>query len=449
MFMIKKSIGFFTIFLSMSAVFSAQSVPYWNWSKIDVASMSFPKSFNFGVTLLGKTVEGNGLKGEWLVSEVGKGVEHDTRYQKDIQLIKQIGMTEIIYVLDWSKIEPSEGEFNEDVLKRYSDEFAECRRNDIKVIVVLKGLEDPSWYIKKGAFENSQNIDIFEQYCSTVAQALKGTVDRYITFWSPESYAMLAYWNKTHPPFKKDMQLAMDVLANELDAHVRVYSILKNIDAEIQVGITKHVVQLEPKYFWDRLACSMANILTNETIYKFFSTGKFDVSIKLPKSWGGVVKHHSNPLAPSSIDFVGIDYYCHYQMKNFKRIPFEKEMKTEIQSLTVYPEGLYYAIDEVSRKMAHQLNIPIMITKNGIATQDDDLRRLHNERYVYAVSQAIKDGYNVQGYYHYSLFDACDWGSYDNHFGIFSVDRMTMERTLKPGASRYIEIAKNHSTMHQ
>jgi len=167
----------------------------------------------------------------------------------------------------------------------------------------------------------------------------------------------------------------------------------------------------------------------------------------LPKSWGGVVKHHSNPLAPSSIDFVGIDYYCHYQMKNFKRIPFENEPKTEIGSLTVYPEGLYYAIDEVSRKMAQQLNIPIIITKNGIATQDDDLRRLHNERYIYAVSQAIKDGHNVQGYYHYSLFDACDWGSYDNHFGIFSIDRMTMERTLKPGASRFIEIAQNHKNV--
>src|SRR4029079_5376948 len=137
----------------------------------------------------------------WLVPQVGKGVEHDTRYQEDIQLIKEIGMTEIIYVLDWSKIEPSEGNFNEDVLKRYADEFAECHRNGIKVIVALKGLEDPSWYVQKGAFEKSQNIYIFERYCVVVAQALKNIVDRYITFWSPESYAMLAYWNKTHPPF--------------------------------------------------------------------------------------------------------------------------------------------------------------------------------------------------------------------------------------------------------
>ena len=447
--MLKKIVVSIAAFVSMNGFFPIQAAPYWNWSKMDTASMVFPEKFNFGVTLLGRTLEGDNSKGEWLASKVGKGVEHNKHYQEDIQLIKQIGMTEMVYVLDWNKIEPSEGKFDEDVLQAYADKFAEAHHNGITVTAALKGLEDPSWFVKKGAFEKNDNIDIFERYCVKVSEALKGTVDRYITFCSPESYAMLAYWNKSHPPFKKNMQLAMDVLANELDAHVKVYNTLKNIDEKVQVGITKHVVQLEPKYFWDRLACSMANTLTNKTIYKFFTKGTFNVSIKLPKSWGGVVKRHRNPLAPNSIDFIGIDYHCHYQMRNFKRIPFSKEQATEIKSLTVYPEGLYYAINEVSSKMAQKLNIPIIITKNGIATEDDDLRRLHNERYIYAVAQAIKDGHNVQGYYHYSLLDACDWGSYDNHFGIFSVDRSTMKRTLKPGASRLIEIAQKHKEMHQ
>jgi len=85
-----------------------------------------------------------------------------------------------------------------------------------------------------------------------------------------------------------------------------------------------------------------------------------------------------------------------------------------------------------------------MITLNGVATTDDELRKLHSERSLYAVSKAIQDGYNVIGYHYYTLLDGFSWECYDKHLGLFAVDRNTMERTLKPGASRFIEIAQQH-----
>jgi beta-glucosidase len=431
-----KKMVLFLGFLAFFGTHLVHSVSYWDWNNKDMHSMAFPSNFTFGASIF--------------ASEV-KAYEHEKRYKEDASLAKEAGLTEICISLDWSEIEPRPGIFNEEKLQYYADQCIAFIRNGAEPVILLKDYNDPDWFLKMGAFEKQSNSEIFERYCLKVFEALKGKAYRFITFWNPESYAMLAYWNKSHAPYKKDMSLAMNVFKNQLDAHVRVYHVLKKADDEnkIQIGISKHVIQLEPKHAWDKWAAGMAGRLTNDPFYEFFTTGKFKVSVWLPKKWGGVSIKYKNKLAPQSIDFVGINYHCHNRMKNFKRIPFENEPKTDIESITVYPEGLYYAIKEVSDKMAHQLNIPIIITQNGIATTDDNLRMLHNERNVYAVSQAIKNGYNVQGYYHYSLIDGFAWGSYAYKFGLFSVDPKTMEREIKPGASRFIEIAQKHKKMQQ
>ncbi len=424
-------LGFLTFFVTNSV----QTAPYWDWNGKNVRAIAFPKGFNFGASIFANEI---------------KDHDHWQHYEEDAALAREIGLTEFCFSLDWSKIEPAPGVFDEEVLQHYADFCVALMKNGVEPVVVLKDYTDPSWFLQDGAFEHSSNIAIFERYCLKVFNVLKGKAYRFITFWNPESYAMLAYWNKSHPPYKKNMQLAMDVFQNQLTAHVRVYQALKKADDEhkIQIGIAKHVIQLEPKFLWDKWAASMANTLTNDPFYEFFTTGKFKVSVFLPKKWGGVKKSYTHPLAPQSIDFVGINYHCHNHIRNFKRIPFSHEPKTDIESITVYPEGLYYAIKEVSDKMASTLNIPIIITQNGIATTNDNLRKFHNERNLYAVSQAIKDGYNVQGYYHYSLIDGFAWGSHENKFGLFSVDSTTMERRLKPGASRFVEIAQKHKARH-
>lgn len=427
--MIHKWILFLGFIASFGAMHSAQSAPYWNWSTKNMADIIFPASFNFGATMF-----------------ANEAIGYNYLDRQDAQLAKEAGLTELCVSIDWAKVEPSPGVFDEEVLQHYADFCVALIRSGIEPVIILKDYLDPVWFLKMGAFEKKTNIVVFERYCLKVLKALKGKTYRVITFWNPESYAMLAYWNKSHPPYKKNMQLAMSVFQNVLEAHVQVYAALKKADDEnkIQVGIAKHVIQLEPKHPWDKWAASMASRLTNDPFYEFFTTGKFEVSVWLPKKWGGVSKHYKNPLASSSIDFIGVNYHCHNRMKNFTRIPFNNEPKTDIESITVYPEGLYYAIKEVSDKMAKVLNIPIIVTQNGIATTDNNLRSLHNERNLYTVSQAIKDGYNVQGYYHYSLLDGFAWGRHDIQFGLYTVDCTTMKRTLKSGASRFIEIAKKH-----
>ena len=106
---------------------------------------------------------------------------------------------------------------------------------------------------------------------------------------------------------------------------------------------------------------------------------------------------------------------------------------------TIYGEGMYRAIESVST-----LNVPIIITENGVADAADDRRKLYIQRYLYAVSRAIEDGFNIIGYFYWSLMDNFEWAfGYDMKFGLFSVDIRSQERSLREGSKAFIEIINN------
>ena len=106
---------------------------------------------------------------------------------------------------------------------------------------------------------------------------------------------------------------------------------------------------------------------------------------------------------------------------------------------TIYGEGMYRAIKSVS-----VLDVPILITENGVADAVDDRRELYIKRYLYAVSKAIEDGFDIRGYFYWSLMDNFEWAfGYDMKFGLFSVDYNTQERSLREGAKAFINIVNN------
>ena len=67
------------------------------------------------------------------------------------------------------------------------------------------------------------------------------------------------------------------------------------------------------------------------------------------------------------------------------------------------------------------------------------------ERYIYAMSEAIKDGVDVQGYHYWSLMDNFEWAEgWQMSFGLYKVDRETQSRTLREGSLAYRDIIEAH-----
>ena len=98
---------------------------------------------------------------------------------------------------------------------------------------------------------------------------------------------------------------------------------------------------------------------------------------------------YTNTKAIKALDFIGLNYYSRWHVKGHlnpnEPFTFEKR-KQDIQTdmpYSIYPEGFYKALNTVSK-----LEMPIIVTENGIADDKDDRRKTFINRYLYALFQA-------------------------------------------------------------
>lgn len=442
---------------------------YWNWNKIDtsVEKLVFKKmeDFLWGVGTSAYQIEGPQKdedlldieghskifpKNQWHIWE-GKEIEQDGKkiklvpyksgdacaswnlYEQDIQKIDEIGFNTYRFSIAWEKVEPLEGKFNEKALDRYEDLCKKLVAKNIKPVITLYHYTHPDWFEKKGGFEDVDNKKYVVRFCKKVFDRLNKYAHLWFTINTFSGYALPAYSVGFKPPFKKDMQLAVEVLKNLLDTHVAVYRALKAKDESAQIGIYKNIFHLDPWNWWnpaDRLACYFGNQLTNESIYNYFTKGRFKVWMP-----GRAKIDYVNKDAIGAFDCVGINYYSGAYMRNFKPQCRSELIKTAAELYTIYPEGLYRAVKDVWNKLANKFKKPksIYITETGIAPLKEEHRNLFFERHIYALSKAIEDGIPVKGYIIWTLMDNFEWqqGYDQKKFGICEVNRDTKERMVR------------------
>lgn len=421
---------------------------YWKWQEIDTANIYFPADFMWGAAISAHQTEGNCVN-DWTTWEAAKKLtptetacNHWNDYKKDIQLLKKAGFTSFRFSIEWSKIEPNPESYDTAALAHYEEVCKELVKEGIKPIVTLHYYTNPTWFTTLGGFEKEENGKYFINFCTKVFEKLHPYVHLWITFNAPTSYVARAYHAQLAPPGKSDTQLMQDVLKNMLDLHVQVYQKLKKLPggSSARIGLCHNIYQVEPKHFWDKAGCSTAYTLFNNNIYTFFKTGHFSVSVPFKAK----VKHF-NAKAPKSLDFIGLNYYSHGLMTNFTVDAHPNEVTTQTKIYTIYPEGFYRALEELTTELAQPLNIPIYVTENGIATKNEEHRELFFKQYLYALSYALHQGFPIKGYMVWSLLDNYDWGSYDNQFGIYAVDFKTHKRSEQPraGAQYLLNVIRN------
>ena len=430
----------------------------WDWNKIDTSNMKFPKSFYWGTATASHQVEGGCVNNNWHAWEHNKddqgksrikdnqksglACDHWNRYQNDINLIKSLGITHYRLSLEWSKIQPSKNEYNEDVIDHYID-VVDCLLNEnITPVITLHHFTNPIWFEDLGGFENENNIDYFVSFCKKIFPLFNQKVKIWCTINEPEVYAVMGYFVGVFPPGNKSPQLAVEVLKNLLIAHTRVYHVLKEMPYgnTCKIGLVKNIMQFDPYRRWhllDWIVCHITNKIYNGIALSYLKTGKININYPFFARLT-----YSSENAALATDFFGLNYYSHNHLKfKFDKYEFfeNKYMKNDIMTdmpYTIYAEGFYRAI-----KDAQKIGKPIIITENGIADGKDDRRSIFIQRYIYAMYRALQEGANIQGYFYWSLMDNFEWAEgYDMKFGLYEVDFKTQERTLRKGAKAFVDI---------
>lgn len=424
----------------------------WNWDKIDTEKMFFPKNFIWGTSTAAHQVEGNNTNNNWYEWEnslnqngksnihnndkSGEAARHWDMYRDDISLMNELGVNAYRFSVEWSKIIPEEGLIDEDALDHYRDVCIALIDSGLTPFITLHHFTNPLWFEKLGGFEKEENIDHFIQFSEIVFNHLSDIVKYWCTINEPAVYVSQGYFYGVFPPGKKDPKLAGTVMRNLLFAHIKAFHHLKRLEnGEIaHIGLVKNITQFDPLRRWHILDWYFSKILndifTNSTI-DLFLNGKFN--FYLP---GMVNITDSNTNAIGSADFIGLNYYSRWHVKGHLNptapFTFEKR-KQDVQTdmpYSIYPEGFYKALNDISK-----LNIPIIVTENGIADDKDDRRETFINRYLYALHKSINDGLDIQGYFYWSLMDNFEWAEgYSMKFGLYEVDFNTQKRKLRNGS---------------
>jgi beta-glucosidase len=107
----------------------------------------------------------------------------------------------------------------------------------------------------------------------------------------------------------------------------------------------------------------------------------------------------------------------------------------------VYPGALGNSV----RLAAEHGRVPVLVTENGMATDDDQARIDYTRAALESLAQCVNDGIDVRGYLHWTLLDNFEWRSgFSKTFGLIAVDRESLARTIKPSARWLGRIARSN-----
>jgi len=417
----------------------------------------------WGTATAAHQVEGNNTNNNWYAWEhqkdsngksrihnndkSGIAANHWNLYRDDISLMNDLGVGYYRFSVEWSKIEPENGIINEKALEHYRDVCIALIDSGLTPVITLHHFSHPIWFEELGAFEKEENIEYYIRFSELVFNKLSDIVPIWCTINEPAVYVTQGYFNGVFPPGKKDPLLAGYVMRNLLNAHVQVYQRLKSLPngENVQIGLVKNITQLDPLRRWHILDWYFSGILndvfTNSTL-NLFSKGEFD--FYLPAMANVSYKNYD---AINSLDFIGLNYYSRWHVKGQLNLaePFTFELRPQdIQTdmpYAIYPEGFYKAVKTIAK-----LNVPIIITENGIADDKDDRRSLFIKRYLYALFKTIEEGYDIQGYFYWSLMDNFEWAEgYMMKFGLYDVDFNTQKRTLRSGSQSFVDIVNQQN----
>ncbi len=376
--------------------------------------MSFPDGFLWGAATAAHQIEGGNVNNDWWVFEHAPGTpcaessgdacDSFNRYPEDVGLVAGLGLGAYRFSLEWSRIEPEEGEFSRVALDHYRRMAATCHEQGVAPVVTFHHFTHPRWLAAAGTWEAPHAPDRFARFCARAVDHLGDLLGLVCTLNEPNVVATMGWRHGVFPPCVRDRDRRAAVNDALVAAHRKAVEEIRAGPGDTRVGLTLSMTdyQAEPggEAWVERLRGPSEDVFLAAT--------------------GGD-------------DFVGVQTYTRMRVGPDGRLPPEAGVPVTQMGYECWPD----ALEQTVRRAAGQTGgLPVYATENGIGTADDQLRIDYVRRALAGVERCLADGIDVRGYFYWSLLDNFEWVlGYAPTFGLFSVDRETFERHPKPSAA--------------
>jgi beta-glucosidase len=384
----------------------------------------FPDDFVWGTATAAHQVEGGNWNNDWWAWEhdpgapchepSGDACDHWHRYPTDIRLLAELGFNAYRFSLEWSRIEPEDGEFSRTTLEHYRRMCATCAEHGIAPIVTFHHFTTPRWVVARGGWTEPATADRFARFCERASAHLGDVMARACTLNEPNIVATMGYLYALFPPGKRDPGLRRRANEVLVAAHRKAVAAIKAGPGSPPVGIT--------------LAMSDYQAVDGgEAARDAYRRDMEDVFL----------------AATRGDDYVGVQCYSRTRIGPDGMRGPERGVPITQMGYEFWPEAL-----EATIRRAWDVSggIPILVTENGIGTDDDRERITYVRRALRGVLATLASGIDVRGYVYWSLLDNFEWiFGYRPTFGLVAVDRETQARHPKPSAAWLGDIARRNA----
>jgi len=406
--------------------------------------ITFPPMFFWGTATAAHQVEGGNVYndnwvmehapgGSWVESS-GDACDHYHRYREDIARLSALGFNLYRFSLEWSRIEPEEGEFSLVQLDHYRRMLATCHEHKLTPMVTFHHFTSPRWLAASGGWEAQDTPEKFARFCERAVAHLGNLLPLACTLnevnigplitalvgetmrsartqpWFEEAARRVGSDASRFTPFL--YAEAERGRATILAAHRRAVEAIKAGPGNRAVGLTMAMQDIQAGPGGEEMAARMRREL--QDVYLEATRGD---------------------------DFIGVQTYSRQRFGPDGPLSPEEGAERTQTGDEFWPEALEATI----RYASAATELPVIVTENGIATADDTRRIAYIERALRGVAACLHDGIDVRGYTYWSALDNFEWMSgYRPTFGLIAVDRRTQERAVKPSARWLGRIARAH-----
>lgn len=400
-------------------------------------------TFYWGVATAGHQVEGDNTNSDtWFAENVtptvfrepsGKAVDSYRLWREDIDLAAGLGLNSYRFSVEWARVEPTEGVFDDGALAHYEGIVDYCLERGLAPVVTFNHFTSPHWFAAEGGWLNPAAPELFARYCDRVMHAFGDRIAVAVTM-NENNLARLLTWQGL-PAFVSELERAtleaaskaagveryrlanvmlpeeMDAMADGMEAgHRTAKAAIKARRPDLPVGLSIAVID-------DVVVGDDANVRDRKRAEVY-------------DRWLRIARDD---------DFVGVQNYERREYDGDGAVPIPEGTVLNDMHTAIEPESLAGAV-----RYAHEVSgVPVFVTEHGMSTHDDTLRAAFLEPSIAALLALRDSGVPVLGYTHWSLLDNYEWiFGFEGMLGLHSVDRDTFIRTPKPSAAEYARLVR-------
>ncbi|MFJ2554438.1 MULTISPECIES: glycoside hydrolase family 1 protein [unclassified Streptomyces] len=390
--------------------------------------------FLWGASTAPHQIEGNNVNSDWWAYEPnmpgmarsGDAIDSYHRYAEDMRLLADAGLNSYRFGIEWARIEPAEGQVSRAELAHYRRMIDTALGLGLEPVVTLHHFTHPRWFTEDGGWLEDRAVDRFRRYVETATRILDG-VQWVCTVNEPNILALMAMMSRPRPAPEDD---AGKWLSPTVEGAAR--PVLPSPDPRIgrRLAEAHHAARevlgrrTDAKSGWTVACQALTGTPGNEAKLREVRYVREDLYLE----------------AARGDDFIGVQSYSSQAVDENGIVPHPAGPGTTLTGNAYRPDAIGIAVRHAWEVTG---GVPVLVTENGIATDDDTRRIAYTSEALRHLFAAVDDGVDVRGYLHWSALDNYEWGHWEPTFGLVAVDRETFERHPKPSLGWLGEVARS------